>query len=59
MWSYEDYLYQGGERLMRDLFELGYVDHAIFQPAHLGEFYYKASARRPRPPTWRGRIRTS
>ena len=26
---------------MKDLFTDGYVDHAIFQPAHLGEFYYK------------------
>ena len=41
MWSYEEYLYQGGERLMKDLFTDGYVDHAIFQPAYLGEFYYK------------------
>ena len=39
VWSYEDYLYQGGERLMKDLFEDGYVDHAIFQPAYLFEFY--------------------
>ncbi len=39
VWSMEDYAYQGGERLMKDLFEDGYVDHAIFQPAHLGEFY--------------------
>jgi predicted TIM-barrel fold metal-dependent hydrolase len=39
LWSYEEYLYQGGERLMTDLFEKGYVDHAIFQPARLGEFY--------------------
>ncbi len=39
VWPYEDYLYQGGERLKRDIFELGYVDHAIFQPAKLGEFY--------------------
>jgi predicted TIM-barrel fold metal-dependent hydrolase len=39
VWPYEDYLYQGGERLMRDLFDNGYVDHAIFQPAHLGAFY--------------------
>ena len=23
---------------MKDLFEDGYVDHAIFQPAYLGEF---------------------
>ena len=33
VWSYEEYLYQGGERLMKDLFDDGYVDHAIFQPA--------------------------
>ncbi len=39
VWSYEDYLYQGGQRLMKDLFEDGYVDHAVFQPAFLGEFY--------------------
>lgn len=39
VWPYEEYLYYGGERLMHDLFEVGYVDHAIFQPAHLGEFY--------------------
>ena len=41
VWSYEEYLYQGGDRLMKDLFTDGYVDHAIFQPAYLGEFYYK------------------
>ena len=41
VWSYEEYLYQGGDRLMKDLFTDGYVDHAIFQPAFLGEFYYK------------------
>ena len=41
VWSKEEYLYQGGERLMKDLFEDGYVDHAIFQPAHLGEFYHR------------------
>ncbi|MBY6677666.1 amidohydrolase [Rhodococcus sp. BP-332] len=39
LWPYDEYLYQGGDRLMKDLFEDGYVDHAIFQPAHLGEFY--------------------
>jgi predicted TIM-barrel fold metal-dependent hydrolase len=33
------FYYQGGERLMKDVFETGYVDHAIFQPAYLGEFY--------------------
>ncbi len=40
LWPYEDYLYYGAERLMRDLFENGYVDHAIFQPARLSEFYH-------------------
>ena len=39
LWPYKDFLYQGGERLMKDLFTDGYVDHAIFQPAHLGAFY--------------------
>lgn len=39
VWTYEEYLYQGGARLMKDLFEDGYVDHAIFQPALLSEFY--------------------
>lgn len=39
VWGYDDYLYQGGERLMKDLFTDGYVDHAIFQPALLTEFY--------------------
>ncbi len=38
-WTYEEYLYYGGERLMKDLFEDGYVDHAVFQPARLREFY--------------------
>ncbi|WP_030829278.1 amidohydrolase family protein [Streptomyces hygroscopicus] len=38
-WSYQEYLYYGGERLMKDLFADGYVDHAIFQPARLGAFY--------------------
>ncbi len=37
-WSYDQYLYYS-DRLMKDLFEDGYVDHAIFQPAILGEFY--------------------
>ena len=41
VWSYEEYLYQGGERLMKDLFTDGYVDHAIFQPAKLGAFYHR------------------
>ncbi|MEK8174606.1 hypothetical protein NKH77_52975 [Streptomyces sp. M19] len=39
MWPYEEYLYYGAERLMKDLFAEGYVDHAIFQPARLGAFY--------------------
>lgn len=39
VWPYDQYTYYGGERLMRDLFTDGYVDHAIFQPAYLGDFY--------------------
>ena len=38
VWTYEEYLYQGGDRLMKDLFTDGHDDHAIFQPAILGEF---------------------
>ncbi|MBC9823167.1 amidohydrolase family protein [Terrabacter sp. MAHUQ-38] len=39
VWDYDTYTYYGGERLMKDLFADGYVDHAIFQPAFLGDFY--------------------
>jgi predicted TIM-barrel fold metal-dependent hydrolase len=39
VWPYEDYLYYGGEKLMKDLFTDGYVDHAVFQPAALPAFY--------------------
>ncbi|EWT01183.1 amidohydrolase [Intrasporangium oryzae NRRL B-24470] len=39
VWDYDAYTYYGGERLMKDLFVDGYVDHAIFQPAFLGDFY--------------------
>src|SRR5512144_1889834 len=38
-WGYDESCYYGGARLMRGLFEVGYVDPAIFQPAYLGEFY--------------------
>jgi len=39
VWDYDTYTYYGGQRFMKDLFEEGYVDHAIFQPALLGDFY--------------------
>lgn len=39
VWDYDTYTYYGGDRLMKDLFADGYVDHAIFQPAFLGDFY--------------------
>jgi uncharacterized protein len=41
VWSYEEYLYYGAERLMNDLFRDGYIDYAIFQPVNLGEFYHR------------------
>src|ERR1700755_2415114 len=41
VWSYEEHLYQGGDRVKKELVTGGYHDHAIFQPAFLGEFYYK------------------
>ena len=40
VWPYDEYTYYGGQRLMKDLFVDGYVDHAIFQPAFLGDFYH-------------------
>jgi predicted TIM-barrel fold metal-dependent hydrolase len=39
VWDYDTYTYYGGERLMRDLFTEGYVDHAIFQATLLSDFY--------------------
>jgi predicted TIM-barrel fold metal-dependent hydrolase len=39
VWDYDTYTYYGGDRLMKDLFEDGYVDHAIFQATILREFY--------------------
>jgi predicted TIM-barrel fold metal-dependent hydrolase len=39
VWDYDTYRYYGEQRLLKDLFEDGYVDHAIFQPAILGDFY--------------------
>ncbi|MGJ3508151.1 amidohydrolase family protein [Enemella sp. A6] len=38
-WDYETYCYYGKEKFMKDLFEDGYVDHAIFQATILREFY--------------------
>ncbi|MEJ1109591.1 MULTISPECIES: amidohydrolase family protein [unclassified Kribbella] len=39
VWDYDTYTYYGGQRLMKDLFEEGYVDHAIFQATLLSDFY--------------------
>jgi uncharacterized protein len=39
VWDYDTYTYYGGDRLMRDLFAEGYVDHAIFQATLLSDFY--------------------
>ena len=59
VWSYEDYLYQGGERLMKDLFTDGYVDHAIFQPATSASSTTAGSARPRRRSRWPRRTPTS
>ena len=39
LWEYDTYTYYGGERLMKDLFQDGYVDHAVFQATLLSDFY--------------------
>ena len=44
-WTFEEYEYYGGKRLMKDLFEDGYVDHAIFQSTMLMEFYHDGFSR--------------
>lgn len=44
VWDYDTYTYYGGERLMRDLFDEGYVDHAIFQTTMLRDFYVNGFA---------------
>jgi predicted TIM-barrel fold metal-dependent hydrolase len=39
VWSKEDFLKQSEERILKDLFEDGYVDVGIFQPTYLTDFY--------------------
>ena len=41
VWPLEKYQKYSEEDLMHDLFEVGYVDKAIFQPTYLKEFYVK------------------
>lgn len=45
VWDYDTYTYYGGERFMKDLFQDGYVDHAIAQTTGLREFYKDGFAR--------------
>jgi len=39
VWSKEDFFTQSEEKILKDLFEDGYVDKAIFQPTYLTDFY--------------------
>jgi uncharacterized protein len=39
VWPKEDFLKQSEERILKDLFEDGYVDVGIFQPTYLTDFY--------------------
>ena len=39
LWPLEKFEKYTEEDLLHDLFEIGYVDHAIFQPAVLGDFF--------------------
>jgi predicted TIM-barrel fold metal-dependent hydrolase len=41
VWSFEKYCKYSEEDLMHDLFEIGYVDVALFLPTYLTEFYKK------------------
>ena len=38
-WPVEDFYAYSEERILHDLFEVGYVDKAIFQPTYLMDFY--------------------
>lgn len=38
-WPIEDFYAYSEERILHDLFEVGYVDKAIFQPTYLTDFY--------------------
>ena len=38
-WPIEDFYQYSEERIIHDLFEVGYVDKAIFQPTYLTDFY--------------------
>ena len=39
VWSLEEYERYPQERMVRDLFEVGYADKAIFQPTYLIDFF--------------------
>ena len=41
VWSFEKYCAYSEEDLMKDLFEDGYVDMAVFLPTYLEEFYHE------------------
>lgn len=38
-WPIEEFYKYSEERILHDLFEVGYVDKAIFQPTYLTDFY--------------------
>lgn len=39
LWSHEQFQKQSEEKILHDLFEVGYVDKAIFQPTYLTDFF--------------------
>jgi len=41
VWPLEKFQKYSEEEFMHDLFEIGYVDKAIFQPTYLRDFYTK------------------
>ena len=44
-WTHEEFEYYGGERFLKDIFEDGYVDHAIFNGQGMNEFYHNGFTR--------------
>ena len=61
VWTLEKYKKYSEEQFMTDIFDNGYADHAIFNPAALNDFYVNgfttASAARW-PGTWHSAIPT-
>jgi hypothetical protein len=51
-WAIEKFMSYTEDDLMKDVFEDGYVDVAVFQPTYLKEWYKEGFKPRSRTPRW-------